>query len=161
MNAITFMNEHPDCGLVTPTVLSGAGERQFLCKRYPSILVLGLRGFAPDWLKAHFTAPLAHYEMRDRIADELVWDPPIVSGCFMFFRTAVLRELGGFDPRYFLYFEDFDISLRAAKLARIAYLPTVRITHHGGHAARKGFLHLKFFGASAFKFFNRHGWRWW
>lgn len=160
-NALAFMQEHPDCGLLTPAVENSTGERQYLCKRYPTILVLGLRGFAPQWLKRPFATRLAWYEMRDVIGDKVVRDPPIVSGCFMFFRAEVLRALHGFDPGYFLYFEDFDISLRAAKISRIAYVPAVRITHHGGHAARKGLTHLKFFGASALKFFTRHGWRWW
>ena len=161
VNAVGFMQEHPDCGLLAPVVVNPAGEHQYLCKRYPTVLVLGLRGFAPTWLKRPFAGALGHYEMRDQIGDALVWDPPIISGCFMFFRAEVLRTLGGFDPRYFLYFEDFDISLRAGSISRIAYVPKVKITHHGGHAARKGPRHLKFFGASAVKFFNRHGWRWW
>ena len=160
-NALAFMNEYPDCGLLAPKVVNGKGERQYLCKRYPTVSVLGLRGFAPQWLKHFFARRLARYEMRDQIRDDLIWDPPIVSGCFMFFRAGVLSALGGFDPMYFLYFEDFDISLRAGKISRIAYVPEVRITHYGGHAARKGPGHLKFFAASALKFFNRHGWRWW
>ncbi|WES91767.1 glycosyltransferase [Aeromonas hydrophila] len=88
-------------------------------------------------------------------------DPPIVSGCFMLFRTDVLQLLGGFDPRFFLYFEDFDISLRAGKISRIAYVPQVKVVHHGGHASRKGWRHIWMFGRSMVTFFNIHGWRWW
>ncbi len=121
-----------------------------------------MRGFLPQRLRAPFAALLADYEMRDVIDGEHVrLDPPIVSGCFMLFRTSVLRRLGGFDPRYFLYFEDYDLSLRTHEVARIAYVPAVRTTHYGGHAARKGWLHVKLFGASAVRFFNRFGWRLW
>ncbi|MEK6320009.1 MAG: glycosyltransferase, partial [Burkholderia gladioli] len=108
-----------------------------------------------------FARRLARYEMRDRINEtEFVWEPPIISGCFMLFRTDLLRQLGGFDPRYFLYFEDYDLSVRAGRLASIAYVPTVRIVHHGGGASRKGLAHIRMFLASAFRFYRRFGWKW-
>jgi len=158
--AVNFMDEHPECGLLAPAVLGGHGELQYLCKRYPTVFDLLLRGFAPSWLRARFRARLDHYEMRNLINEhDVVWDPPIVSGCFMLFRTAVLKRLGGFDPRYFLYFEDFDLSLRTAQVSRIAYVPRVRIVHHGGGAARKGLAHVRMFAASAARFFGTHGWR--
>ena len=158
--ALAFMASHPECGLLAPAVRWDDGSRQYLCKRYPSVLDLLLRGFAPGPVKRLFAARLARYEMRDETGDRVVWDPPIVSGCFMLFRGDVLRRLGGFDPRYFLYFEDFDLSLRTAAVARLAYVPAVRIVHHGGHAARKGWWHVAQFARSAWRFFSTHGWRW-
>lgn len=159
--ATAFMQAHPDCGLLSPAAFGPDGTRQFLCKRYPTVLDLLLRGFAPQALRRRFAVRLDRYEMRDAIGDAVAWDPPIVSGCFMLFRGSVFRELGGFDPRFFLYFEDFDLSLRAGRIARLAYVPTVRIVHHGGDAARKGLRHVGMFARSAFAFFSKHGWAWW
>jgi GT2 family glycosyltransferase len=73
----------------------------------------------------------------------------------------VLQRLDGFDPRYFLYFEDYDLSLRTGRIARIVYVPAVRIVHFGGGAADKGFQHIRLFAASAWRFFGTHGWRLW
>ena len=67
---------------------------------------------------------------------------------------------GGFDPRYFLYFEDFDWSVRLAKTGQLVYLPSFRIVHHGGGAARKGWRHIRWFVQSGTRFYRRHGWRW-
>jgi len=36
----------------------------------------------------------------------------------------------------------------------------VRIVHHGGGAARKGWRHVLRFTTSAVRFFNKHGWKW-
>ncbi|HHQ4594707.1 TPA: glycosyltransferase [Aeromonas veronii] len=161
-NALEFMEQHPDCGLLTPFATWEDGEVQRLCKRYPTVFDLLLRGFAPTFVKKLFQTRLAKYEMADQLNDrDVLWDPPIVSGCFMLFRTDVLQQLGGFDPRFFLYFEDFDISLRAGKISRIAYVPQVKVVHHGGHASRKGWRHIWMFGRSMVTFFNIHGWRWW
>ncbi|MEM5440035.1 glycosyltransferase family 2 protein [Paraburkholderia diazotrophica] len=161
VRALDFFERHPDVGLLTPRIGDEAGHIQYLCRRYPTLLDLFVRGFLPAGARRVFDQRLARYEMRDVINErDIVWDPPIVSGCFMLFRTDVLKTLAGFDPRYFLYFEDYDLSLRTHKFARVAYAPAVRVLHHGGGAARKGSGHIRMFAASAFKFFNRFGWKW-
>lgn len=160
--ALDFLDARRDAGLLTPQIGSECGRIQYLCRRYPALFDLLVRGFLPARMRQFFAGRLAHYEMRDVINDhDIVWDPPIVSGCFMLFRTEVLKKLGGFDPRYFLYFEDYDLSLRTHDVARVAYVPSVRVIHHGGGASRKGFAHIRMFAASAFKFYNRFGWRLW
>ncbi|WP_421235354.1 glycosyltransferase family 2 protein [Aeromonas enteropelogenes] len=160
--ALEFMEKHPECGLLTPHATWDDGQVQRLCKRYPTVFDLLLRGGAPAFVKRIFQKRLDHYEMADLLNEwDILWDPPIVSGCFMLFRTEVLHKLGGFDPRFFLYFEDFDLSLRAGKISRIAYVPQVKVVHHGGHASRKGWRHIWMFGRSMVTFFNIHGWRWW
>lgn len=161
LTALAFMRAHPDCVLLSPAARNADGSVQRLCKRHPGVLDLALRGFAPRWLKQGFARRLAHYEMQDIADGEPYWDPPIVSGCFMLLRSSVFRQLGGFDERFFLYFEDFDLSLRAARYGRLAHVPAVRIVHHGGHAARKGWRHILMFARSGLRFFHLHGWRLW
>lgn len=159
--AFEFFESQPAAGLLTPCIGDESGGIQYLCRRYPTLLDLFVRGFLPGGAQRLFRRRLARYEMRDVINErDVVWDPPIVSGCFMLFRTDRLKQLGGFDPRYFLYFEDYDLSLRTHEVTRVAYVPSVRVLHHGGGASRKGSAHIKMFGASALKFFNRFGWKW-
>ncbi len=157
VNALAFFDAHPRCGLLSPRAFWPDGGRQYLCKRFPTLLDLLLRGFAPRRLRAAFDGRLARYEMRAETQDDICWNPPIVSGCFMLFRGETLRALRGFDPRYFLYFEDFDLSVRARSLAASAYVPGVEIVHAGGGAARKGLWHIGQFARSAVRFFNTYG----
>lgn len=162
VQALNFLDAHAEAGLLTPWIGDGEGSQQYLCRRYPTLLDLFARGFLPASLRRPLSRRLMRYEMRDLIGGEdVVWDPPIVSGCFMLFRSDVLKQLGGFDPRYFLYFEDYDLSLRTHNVARVAYVPSVHVIHHGGGASRKGFAHIRMFAASAIKFYNRFGWRLW
>lgn len=56
-----------------------------------------------------------------------------VSGACLAVRTDLLVSLGGLDERYFLYYEDEELCLRArAQGAGVAYLPTVEAYHVGG-----------------------------
>jgi len=157
--ALAAARAHPEVGMLAPAVLGEDGELQYLCKRYPSVWVLFLRGFAPAMLRRRFARAIDHYEMRDVIADRFVPSVPLASGCFMLARTALLARVGGFDPRFFMYFEDYDLSLRVGREATVAYVPQARILHHGGEASRKGLRHVAWFVSSAWRFFARHGWK--
>jgi GT2 family glycosyltransferase len=165
---LKFLSIHDDIGLATPLVRRDDGGVEYLCRRYPTVLTLAARGFSPSFIRRLFVGRFAKYEFRDRIgnAGELLdntqesFEPTIVSGCFMLYKTSILKQLGGFDPRYFLYFEDYDLSLRTGQISRISYVPAMRIVHSGGGAARKGGAHVKMFVVSAFRFFSRFGWKW-
>jgi GT2 family glycosyltransferase len=156
---LTFLEANPEVGLVAPEVSGPDGRREYLCRRYPSMFVLFLRGFAPASLQARFREPLDRYEMRDLIGDRVVKGILLASGCFMLARGGILRDSGGFSPRYFLYFEDYDLSLRLRRRTDIAYVPSVRIVHLGGDAASKGAHHTLLFVRSALTFFWTHGWK--
>ena len=157
--AIASLEADPALGLVAPDVRGTQGERQYLCKRYPSVWVLFLRGFAPGMLRRAFSRSLERYEMRDVLGSATYAPVPLASGCFMVMRTALFRALGGFDPRFFMYFEDYDLSLRIGREAQVAFVPAARIVHHGGEAARKGPRHVSWFLRSAWRFFATHGWK--
>jgi GT2 family glycosyltransferase len=49
--ALRAMREHPAVGLVVPAAFGADGAREYLCKRYPSVWVLFLRGLAPAFLR--------------------------------------------------------------------------------------------------------------
>lgn len=159
-NGITFLRRHKDVGLVSPLVVNDHNIIQYLCRRYPTIIVLSLRLFIPNTMLPKFRKMLDDYEMRDIInKDDTVYTIPIVSGCFMLFDTSILKEIGGFSEEYFMYFEDYDLSLRMDEISQISYYPKINIIHLGGGASKKGIKHIKMFVTSAFRFFNRHGWR--
>lgn len=166
---LNYFAEHADVGVIAPAVSGANGQREYLCKRYPSVFDLLLRGFAPSWGRRVFRARMDRFEMRDLIdapapgddGERVVSPVPVISGAFMLVRRKAIEATGGFDPAFFLYFEDFDWSVRLNRITRSVYLPTVRIVHHGGGAARKGPRHILYFARSAILFFNKNGWRWW
>lgn len=161
-NAIRWLDAHPEVGVLAPAVTRPDGTPDFLCKRYPALFDLLLRGFAPAFLRRAFRRRLDRYDMRDVIdpsSDGPVRNVPLMSGCCMLVRRKAIDATGGFDPKFFLYFEDYDWSVRLGKVTQSAYLPSFRVVHHGGGAARKGWKHVAWFAQSAVRFYNKHGWR--
>ena len=161
--AVRWLDAHPEVGALAPLVRGAEGRREYLCKRYPAIFDLFLRGFAPQFVQRLFRRRLARYEMRDLIDAEPpreVIGIPALSGAFMLVKRSAIDTTGGFDPRFFLYFEDFDWSVRLNRVTKTAYVPSVEIGHHGGGAARKGWRHIRWFVGSGIRFYRRHGWKW-
>ncbi len=157
--AVMFLYDNPEVGMVTPRSSNAEGKQEYLCKAYPSVMDLLLRGFAPKPVKLYFQDRLDVYEMRDLTDKKVCETITVASGCFMLFRQTALQSVKGFSNDFFLYFEDFDLSLRLSKKWRIAYVPSVKIVHHGGNAAKKGIRHIFLFARSAYLFFSKHGWR--
>ncbi len=160
LQGLDYLEAKPDVAMVSPRATNAQGQTQYLCKRYPSVLVLMLRAFAPGFLREWFRSYLYSYEIRDNCKEGRVADVPLVSGCCMYARTDALRAVGGFSDHFFMYFEDFDLSLRLHKVGRLVYLPRMHIVHHGGYSARKGLHHISMFAHSGWKFFRLHGWCW-
>ena len=161
---IEYLIETEPCGLVAPYAAGPDGAPQFLCKRYPDVLTLFLRAALPRVARRLFPGRMARYEMRDVIGQDAEAPStrvPLASGCCMLMRADVVGRTGGFDPRFFVYFEDYDLSLRLAAggASRIDYVPAMRIVHHGGNAAQKSAAHVRMFIAGAFRFFDKHGWK--
>lgn len=153
-NLFKFMDSHTDIGLLLPKVTYPDGTIQYLCKLLPTPLdVLGRRLLPKSWMKKRNDK----YEMRFTGYDK-IRNCPILSGCFMFIRTSVLREVGLFDERFFMYFEDFDLTRRIHQVSKTVYYPRVTIIHaHAAEHRTSKFL-LKKSIISTIKYFNKWGW---
>ena len=97
-----------------------------------------LRGFAPRFVQRLFAHRLARYEMRDVVDASPPREAigvPIMSGAFLLARRDVIDRTGGFDPRFFLYFEETDLCLRAQRAGyRCWYVPSSRVVHLEGQS---------------------------
>jgi GT2 family glycosyltransferase len=129
LEALRFMESHEGVGLLTPAVFGEDGQRHYLCKRNPTLGMMFLRSFSPGWLRARLKHLNDEFEMRDCDYDKPIRRVEYPTGCFMFFRTRALRKIGGFDPDFFLHYEDADIGRRTLEVADVVYVPEVRVVH--------------------------------
>jgi GT2 family glycosyltransferase len=156
--AVDYLQQHQDVALLTPKVVNGRPV-QHVVKVYPDCLTLLLRYLDSPRLNRLFAVRLARYQCS-HLADEPC-SVDLAGGCFLCIRTSLFKELRGFDDYFFMYFEDYDLSIRLAEKGKIVYLPTVEITHTGGYVGKKDSKHHFFFVVSALKFFSRYGFRLW
>jgi GT2 family glycosyltransferase len=157
--AIQIFESHSEYGVLLPRFKSESGEDLYLAKRYPNIWVLFLRGFAPKCMKKFFQSSISAYDLRDLPSDQPHLKTVVGSGACFLMRTNIWQQLGGFDPDFFLYFEDFDLTYRAKKITQVSYEPSIKVAHLGGHTAKKGKTHIKYFVRSAGQFFAKNGWK--
>jgi GT2 family glycosyltransferase len=152
---LTEMAVDPSIGAVMPQVLFPDGQLQRLCKLLPTPVDLLLRRFLP-W-RPLVDALNRRYELFDlpQVGNQ---DVPSLSGCFLLVRSSVLKRVGGFDDRYFMYMEDVDLVRRIGDHARTVYVPSVTITHGYGKGS---YLNPKLLGyhlRSACIYFWKWGW---
>ena len=151
------LEKHSKISLLMPKVIWPSGEDQGLRKLLPSPSDLILRRFIPSFLKQFFKTKEAQYQLQ-KLDAKRPMQVPVLSGCFMFCPHQILREVGGFDPRFFLYLEDVDLSRRLYQKGINLYWPEVEVIHHYQKSSYRSLkpllLHLK----SAYKYFQKHGW---
>ena len=155
-----YLDKNPDIGMVCPRVLNKDQTLQYLNKRHPNLMDLFLRRFYTyNRMFAFIKKRLDHYEMRD-IGYDVIHEVPFMTGAFMFCRTDVIKKVGGFDPRFFMYFEDADLSRKFQNQGnKTIYYPYVHITHFWKRESRKSLIMALVFAISGMKYFHKWGWR--
>ncbi len=123
-------------------------------------LVLGERGAMEDSAR-HFPTPLkilckaaGGCKGSDYVVKDGTIFPDWVAGMFMMFRSEVFEELGGFDQRYFLYYEDVDLCARLRLLGyEVAMCPRAKVIHHARRHSHRNIKYLAWHLASMVRFF--------
>lgn len=106
---------------------AGVATPKIVLMDSPDILWYG--GGDIDWKKGGARTPGYMGKSNTRLANKGRY-VTFVSGCAMFFRTSLLKQLGGFDKRLFMYCEDVELCLRTIKAGwKIKYIPESIVLH--------------------------------
>jgi GT2 family glycosyltransferase len=127
-------------GVAAPLVVDAAGKPEDSARRFPSVrsLAAKLFGLAPRLDYAIGSEPFS--------AD---W----VAGMFLAFRREAFAAVGGFDERYFLYYEDVDLCRRLRTSGfDVRLVPGARVTHLARRESRRSFRHLRWHVASVARY---------
>ena len=152
-----FMDSHPDVGHTMPLVRYPDGNIQYLAKQLPTPFDLFARRFLPhSWTKRRNAKFENHWFYQQPDYKTQLLDVPYLSGCFMFLRTDALRKVGLFDPRFFMYPEDIDLTRRIHTHYSTVMYPAVEIIHNHAqssyHSLRMLWIHI----TNMIKYF----WKW-
>ena len=130
---LEFMDAHPDAGIAGSRLEDPDGTPQRSAFRFHTVrgeLEAGLRlGFVSKLLHRHVVAPPVPAGEEPVRTD---W----VAGASMIVRRAVFEQAGLMDEGYFMYFEEVDFCLRAARKGWPCwYVPASRIVHLVGQSS--------------------------
>ncbi|MEO0071449.1 MAG: glycosyltransferase family 2 protein [candidate division WOR-3 bacterium] len=135
---LSFLEDNPDVGVVSPQLIYPDGTPQPSCRRLPKLryLFAGRRSpllrFFPGYPLAKEFLYLGIDQAKEPVEVESV------IGAFMLFRREAFETVGGFDERFFMFAEDLDICLRLhQKKWRVFLEPRARICHYYGGVRRK------------------------
>lgn len=128
-----YFESHDDVGIVSPKICFPDGRLQILGKRRPKLRYLAASRMRDNENPSKL---LREYAMLDCDLDKEM-DIEVASGCFVAIRTDIFKKIGGFDDRYFMYFEDYDLSRTVEKLAHVRYYPEAVIYHEWGRDSKR------------------------
>jgi N-acetylglucosaminyl-diphospho-decaprenol L-rhamnosyltransferase len=131
-----IMQAEPRTGACGPRILNPNGSLQPSCRRFPTLprLLLDEFSFGKLFPRSKFFGDYrmtwwAHDEPRE--VDQLM-------GAALLLRRKALEQVGVFDERFFMYFEEVDLCVRLHNAGwKILFVPDAQVMHHGGQSARQ------------------------
>lgn len=135
-NALTYLDNHPNVGLLSPAVFGEEGARHYVHRKNPTLLDLVLRSSSLPIIKKFFAERICAFELQnlDWTQEQNIFSP---SGCCMLFRTDIVKKAKGFDPNYFLYYEDSDLGRTLQQFTQLKYTPDFKVIHVWDRASHK------------------------
>jgi GT2 family glycosyltransferase len=122
---VSFMDSHPEVGIVGAELLNIDGSLQPSWSRFPTIL--------SEVLGVNFRSRKRYVSHNSTLAYQVDW----VGGACLLIRHTAMNQVGLLDERYFMYSEELDWCYRAKQLGwLICYLPGAKVVHIGGQSSR-------------------------
>lgn len=134
-DSVKLMEQHPRCGLAGARLISRDGEDQPSARSFPSPLndLLTISGLSAMYPKSKFFGRVDRTWADPSIPCEVDWVP----GAYSVIRKDVLDQVGFFDEKFFLYYEEVDLCKRIKNAGwQIWYWPQLRVIHIGGESAK-------------------------
>lgn len=141
---LNFMRqpENEQAGIASIQLLDERGHIARSCARFPTLAIFVAQAMAfnrlPGW--RHLTQTMVEWDhTTTRRVDQ-------VMGAFFLIRGPLFRSLGGFDERFFVYFEEVELSFRVRQSGYYSiYLADAQAFHAGGGTSRQVKAHRLFY----------------
>lgn len=152
---VSKMENDINIGMIMPKILNVDGSIQFLPKLLPTPISILLRKLKTP--KFFYKPFIEKYELR-KFSNDVEYNTPVISGCFTLIRLDAIRKVGFYDEKYFMYFEDWDLSRRISVDFKTIYYPFVSVFHLYYSGANKKFKLFIIYIRSYVVYFNKWGW---
>lgn len=152
---VEYMAQKSDVGMMMPQILNLDGTVQNLPKLLPSPYSVLMRKIKKP--KLIYNDFINKYELRF-VDQNMIYNTPILSGCFTLLNLDAIKKVGDYDDKFFMYFEDWDLSRRMHQYYKTIYFPIVSVYHGYDSGANKNLKLFKVFVNSAIAYFSKWGW---
>lgn len=152
---VEYMLSDNSIGMLMPKILNNDGTTQYLPKLLPSPFWILRRKF--KFPRDGFEKFVSKYELRSESENE-IFNAPLLSGCFTLINLCAIKKVGMYDDKFFMYFEDFDLSRRIHNEYKTIYFPKVSVFHGYEGGANKNLRLFRIFVNSAIHYFSKWGW---
>lgn len=158
LKIINFMNLKSNSKIVccSPLLRNHKNQIQFSAKKNPTILSL-LIGRFKVLEKLKFLERYISNNQNRAITKKQLIDCEYLSGCFLIIRAKIFIKIRGFDERYFLHFEDADISRTLNKHGDCIHYPYSTIFHKWNRGSHKSFKQTILLIKSMIKYYQKWG----
>jgi GT2 family glycosyltransferase len=127
----TYLDAHPRAAVVGPRLRNPDGTLQRSLHQFPTPIITLLDYSWVGWLLGFVPVLRKLYVASD--SHERARVIPWVTGAALGIRKSAFQEVGGFDPSFFMYYEEVDLSYRLARAGwQTHFTPTAEVTHVGG-----------------------------
>lgn len=117
---VNYMDEHPEVGIIQPKIY---------CHHDKSLIWDGGSYFNPIFTLPYTPGALKKKRAAHNQLKKVDW----VTGCAFFTRANILKKSGLLNEKFFIYFEDVDLSFRIKKLGyQLIYHPKSVVYHIAG-----------------------------
>jgi GT2 family glycosyltransferase len=153
----TFLDAHAEVVAAGPRIVYPDMRPQPSGRRFPSA-VTGLFGRTSFLTRMWPNNPISRRDLPSRDAAEGPLDVDWITGTCLMIRADAFRDAGGFDERFFLYWEDADLCQRLRRAGgRIVYLPDATVVHAAGRSSDRALVRsIVAFHRSAFRYYARY-----
>lgn len=146
----------PGAAMATPQLRYPDGRLQHLPRRKPTPWLLLARQLAERFPRGVFAKANDHYLMRDEDLSA-VREIEFCTGSFAAIRTEIFAKIGGFDPEYFMYVEDADLTQKALRCGKAYLLPQFSAIHAWHRAPMRDAGRFKMQLVSMGRYFKKWG----
>ncbi|MEJ6006934.1 glycosyltransferase family 2 protein [Paucibacter sp. AS339] len=132
---LALMRQHPEVGLAGACLRDEQGRQQPSGRMFPSLPqeAIVLSGLAARFPRSRWLGWLDRSWADPAQPATVDWVP----GAFALLRHRLFDSIGGFDERFFLYYEEVDLCRRIQAAGyRVQYWPQLKVQHIGGVSAR-------------------------
>lgn len=130
---IAHLDHDPAAGIAGPALCFPSGAHQPSVRRDPSAAAILHQYTAFGYVC--FRRAYREYREPEHHAGPV----EVLMGSVLLVRRSLFRELGGFDSRFFMYYEEADLCRRArGRGMEVLYVPEATAIHEGGVSARRG-----------------------